>query len=115
MENYENLGTIGEGTYGVVLKCQHVENGQVVAIKKFKESDDDEQVRKTALREVRILKQLQHDNIVHLIEVFRMNGKLYLVFDFVERTILEDLERQPDGLAPAVVQRLMWQLLRAVR
>jgi hypothetical protein len=45
MENYENLGTIGEGTYGVVLKCRHKETGQIVAIKKFKESDEDEQVR----------------------------------------------------------------------
>ena len=65
MENYENLGTIGEGTYGVVLKCRHKETGQIVAIKKFKESDEDEQVRKTALREVRILKQLKHENIVN--------------------------------------------------
>ena len=56
MENYETLGTIGEGTYGVVLKARHKETGQIVAIKKFKESDEDEQVRKTALREVRILK-----------------------------------------------------------
>ena len=43
-------------TYGVVLKARHKETGQIVAIKKFKESDEDEQVRKTALREVRILK-----------------------------------------------------------
>ncbi len=47
------------------------------------------QVRKTALREVRILKQLKHDNIVNLIEVFRRNGQLYLVFEYVERTVLE--------------------------
>lgn len=40
----------------MVLKCRHKESGQIVAIKKFKESDEDEQVRKTALREVRILK-----------------------------------------------------------
>ena len=43
MENYEPLGTIGEGTYGVVLKARHKETGQIVAIKKFKESDEDEQ------------------------------------------------------------------------
>lgn len=43
-------------TYGVVIKARHKETGQIVAIKKFKESDEDEQVRKTALREVRILK-----------------------------------------------------------
>ncbi len=43
-------------TYGVVMKCRHKETGQIVAIKKFKESDEDEQVRKTAIREIRILK-----------------------------------------------------------
>ncbi len=41
---YESLGRIGEGTYGVVLKCRHKATGELVAIKKFKESDDDEQV-----------------------------------------------------------------------
>jgi len=43
-------------TYGVVLKARHKGTGQVVAIKKFKESDEDDQVKKTALREIRILK-----------------------------------------------------------
>ena len=114
MENYENLGTIGEGTYGVVLKCRHKETGQIVAIKKFKESDEDEQVRKTALREVRILKQLKHENIVNLIEVFRRKGKLYLVFEYVDRTILEDLEKHPDGLSKNAVKKIMWQLCRAL-
>ena len=93
MEAYELLGTIGEGTYGVVLKARHKESGQIVAIKKFKESDDTEEVRKTALREVRILKQLRHDNIVGLLEVFRRKRKLYLVFEYVESTLLQELER----------------------
>ncbi|KAG3223672.1 Cyclin-dependent kinase-like 2 [Phytophthora cactorum] len=114
MENYESLGTIGEGTYGVVLKCRHKATGQIVAIKKFKESDDDEQVKKTALREIKILKQLKHENIVSLLEVFRMKGKLYLVFEFVEKTILEEIERHPDGLDPLTLKNLMWQLVRAI-
>ena len=38
------------------MKCRHKETGQLVAIKKFKESDEDDQVKKTALREIRILK-----------------------------------------------------------
>ena len=29
MEKYENLGVIGEGSYGVVLRCKHKETGQV--------------------------------------------------------------------------------------
>ena len=44
LNNYESLGRIGEGTYGVVLKCRHRISGELVAIKKFKECDDDEQV-----------------------------------------------------------------------
>ena len=101
-------------TYGVVLKARHKETGQIVAIKKFKESDEDEQVRKTALREVRILKQLKHDNIVNLIEVFRRKSKLHLVFEYVERTILEDLERNPDGMDPIETKKCLWQLLRSI-
>lgn len=47
------------------------------------------QVRKTAMREVKLLKQCKHPNIVDLIEVFRRKQILYLVFDYVERTVLE--------------------------
>ncbi|RTL23998.1 MAG: hypothetical protein EKK49_21965, partial [Rhodocyclaceae bacterium] len=112
MENYETLGVIGEGTYGVVMKARHRETGQLVAIKKFKESDEDEQVRKTSLREVRVLKQLRHDNIISLLEVFRRKGKLYLVFEYVDKTILEVLEQRPNGLDENDVRRFTYQLLR---
>jgi len=43
--------------------------------------------------------QLKHDNIVNLIEVFRRKGKLHLVFEFVERTILEVSHEQALVLA----------------
>ena len=52
MNKYEVLGVVGEGAYGVVLKCRNKVTREVVAIKKFKESEDDEVVRKTTLREV---------------------------------------------------------------
>ena len=51
MNKYEVLGVVGEGAYGVVLRCRNKETNEVVAIKKFKESDDDEVLRKTTLRE----------------------------------------------------------------
>jgi cyclin-dependent kinase-like len=40
----------------MVMKCKHKDSGQIVAIKKFKESEDDLQIRKTAMREIRMLK-----------------------------------------------------------
>ena len=59
MEKYENLGLVGEGSYGMVMKCRHKESNQIVAIKKFIESEDDKMVKKIALREIRMLKVSQ--------------------------------------------------------
>lgn len=56
MEKYENLGLVGEGSYGMVMKCRHKEASQLVAIKKFLETENDKMVKKIALREVRMLK-----------------------------------------------------------
>ncbi|CAK4623631.1 hypothetical protein LEN26_019840, partial [Aphanomyces euteiches] len=114
MNKYEVLGIVGEGAYGVVLKCRNKENGEIVAIKKFKESEDDEVVRKTTLREVKLLKMLKHENIVNLKEAFRRKGKLYLVFEYVEKNLLEVLEEKPTGLDPELVRRYIYQLSRAI-
>lgn len=114
MNKYEVLGVVGEGAYGVVLKCRNKESGGVVAIKKFKESDDDEILKKTTLREVKILRLLKHANIVSLIEAFRRKGKLYLVFEYVEKNLLEVLEEQPQGLEPDLVRIYIYQLCQAI-
>ena len=114
MDNYEILEKIGEGTYGIVYKARHIETGKQVAIKKFKESYDDEYVRKTALREIRILKELKHDHVVNLIEVFRDQGKIILVFEYVDRTVLDEIESNPNGLKEIEAKKIIWQLLRSV-
>lgn len=114
MQNYEFLEKIGEGTYGEVYKARHEETGKQVAIKKFKDSYDDEYVRKTALREIRILKELKHDHVVNLIEVFRDQGKIMLVFEYVDHTVLDEIESNPNGLNELEAKKIIWQLLRAV-
>ena len=47
------------------------------------------QVRKTAIREVKVLQSVRHDNVVRLLDVFRLHRKLYLVFEYVEGTVLQ--------------------------
>ncbi|CAO2604352.1 Cyclin-dependent kinase-like 4 [Lemmus lemmus] len=97
MEKYEKLAKIGEGSYGVVFKCRNKSSGQVVAIKRFVESEEDPVVKKIALREIRMLKQLKHPNLVNLIEVFRRKRKMHLVFEYCDHTLLNELERNPNG------------------
>ena len=81
MNKYEVIGIVGEGAYGVVYKARNKETAEfgtsispnlpLVAIKKFKESDDDEIVKKTTMREVKMLRLLRHENIVQLKEAFK--------------------------------------------
>nr|XP_046175562.1 cyclin-dependent kinase-like 4 isoform X2 [Oncorhynchus gorbuscha] len=114
MEKYENLGMVGEGSYGMVMKCRHKENGRIVAVKKFLESEDDKTVKKIALREIKMLKQLRHENLVNLLEVWKKRRRWYLVFEFVERTVLDDLEQSPTGLDYSRLRRYVYQILRAI-
>ena len=60
MEKYEKISKIGEGSYGMVYKCKNKETKELVAIKKFMETEDDPLIRKIALREVKLLKVSWH-------------------------------------------------------
>jgi cyclin-dependent kinase-like len=75
----------------VVLKCRDIESSCFVAIKKFKEPDEEEHTKKTTMREVKILKMTGHPNIVELKEAFRKKGIVYLVFEYLENNLLEVL------------------------
>lgn len=118
MNKYELLGVVGEGAYGVVLKYRNKETNEVrkffiifqishifpkkkiyiVAIKKFKDTEDDEIVKKNTQREVRMLRMLKHENIVELKEAFRRKGRIYLVFEYIEKNLLEVIGTKPSGL-----------------
>lgn len=64
LNNYMKTDKLGEGTYGVVYKAKHTVTGEIVALKKIRLEGEDEGVPGTALREVSLLKELQHPNIV---------------------------------------------------
>ena len=124
MDKYDILGVVGEGkaqtgAYGVVLKAKNKETAELVAIKRFKESEEDEIVRKTIGREIKVLRMLKHENIVQLKQAFRKQGKLYLVFEYMDRNLLEALEEKPNGLGvffmqPEKVKNYIYQLCKAI-
>ena len=114
MQNkYEILGIVGEGAYGIVYKCRNKYTNEIVAIKKFKEIHDDI-VKKTMKRELKVLQKLKHENIVEFKEAFKNKSKLYLVFEYVEKNLLEVLEQYPNGLDQKIIKILIFQLCKAV-
>ncbi|KAM4826938.1 cyclin-dependent kinase-like 3 isoform 2-T9 [Thomomys bottae] len=113
MEMYETLGKVGEGSYGTVMKCKHKDTGQIVAIKIFYEKPE-KSVNKIATREVKFLKQFRHENLVNLIEVFKQKRKIHLVFEFIDHTILDELQHYCHGLESKRLRRYLFQILRAV-
>nr|XP_036871967.1 cyclin-dependent kinase-like 3 isoform X2 [Manis javanica] len=113
MEMYETLGKVGEGSYGAVMKGKHKDTGQIVAIKIFYEKPE-KSVNKIAAREIKFLKQFHHENLVNLIEVFRQKKKIHLVFEFIDHTVLDELQHYCHGLESKRLRRYLFQILRAI-
>ena len=67
MEKYDKREKIGEGTYGVVYKARERATGDLIALKKIRLDAEDEGVPSTAIREISLLKELQHTNIVRCV------------------------------------------------
>jgi len=58
------LEKLGEGTYGVVYKAQNKTTGEYVAMKKIRLEKEDDGVPSTAIREISLLKNIKHPNVV---------------------------------------------------
>jgi serine/threonine protein kinase len=63
-ETYEKLEKVGEGTYGVVYKARHIYSSEIVALKKIRLENEEEGMPSTAMREISLLNELKHPNIV---------------------------------------------------
>ena len=74
MEKYQKIEKIGEGTYGVVYKARNRVSGELVALKKIRLEAEDEGIPSTAIREISILKELQHPNIVRCVSCTRCSN-----------------------------------------
>lgn len=61
---YQKVEKIGEGTYGVVYKAKDKVTNETIALKKIRLEQEDEGVPSTAIREISLLKEMQHGNIV---------------------------------------------------
>ncbi|XP_065837996.1 cyclin-dependent kinase 1-like [Oscarella lobularis] len=113
MDNYLKIEKIGEGTYGVVYKGRNRQTGQLVALKKIRLTSEEEGVPSTAIREISLLKELQHPYVVKLEDVLHQESKLYLVFEFLQYDLKHYLDKLPDLqlVDPMLVKSYTYQIL----
>ena len=109
MNKYQILHACGEGFYGTVFKSRHKQSDTLVAIKQFKQKED-----YATKREIETLSKLKHPNIINLREVFREQGKLHMVFEFLDTDLLNALDKYPKGMPEKLVRIYMTQLCRAL-
>ena len=114
MEKYQKIEKIGEGTYGVVYKAKNRSTGELVALKKIRLEAEDEGIPSTAIREISILKELQHPNIVRLHDVIHTEKKLTLVFEYLDMDLKKFLDGSDNLLEGDQIQVLLYQLLRGI-
>ena len=102
VDTFEMVAQIGEGTYGQVYKAKDKATSEMVALKKVRLENEKEGFPITAVREIKILRQLNHRNIVNLKEIvtdkqdaldFRKDkGSFYLVFEYMDHDLMGLLE-----------------------
>lgn len=115
IDKYEKLEMIGEGTYGVVYKARDIETGEIFALKKIRLESEDEGIPSTAIREIALLKELQHPNIVRLVNVLHTDKKLTLVFEYLDQDLKRLLDTcGPAGLPESSVKSFLYQLLNGI-
>ncbi|XP_015675200.2 cyclin-dependent kinase 3 [Protobothrops mucrosquamatus] len=112
---FQKVEKIGEGTYGVVYKARNKQTGQLVALKKIRLDSETEGVPSTAIREISLLKELKHPNIVRLLDVVHNQKKLYLVFEYLNQDLKKYMDSSRTGELPlSLVKSYLYQLLQGV-
>lgn len=116
MEQYPKLEKIGEGTYGIVYKARDSETGNLVALKKIRLETEAEGVPSTAIREITVLKELEHPHIVKLLDVVHVDKKIYLVFEYLTQDLkkLLDSPGNHSGLSEKEVKSYLSQMLKGI-
>ncbi|KAG8276536.1 Cyclin-dependent kinase catalytic subunit [Homalodisca vitripennis] len=113
LDKFAKFEKIGEGTYGVVYKAKD-NNGTEVALKKIRIDTDGEGIPSTAIREISLLKDLNHVNIVKLQDVIVRETKIFLVFEYLFMDLKKYMDRVLFDFDPKLVKSYMHQLLQGL-
>lgn len=105
MDKYLKIEKLGEGTYGIVYKAQNKDSGEIVALKRIRLDNEEEGIPCTAVREISLLRELRHDNVVKLLDILHTEKKLTLVFEYLDSDLKKWLDTIPSMVDPLTVDQ----------
>jgi cyclin-dependent kinase len=116
-DRYQIISKLGEGAYGNVYLAEDLKNKNMkVAVKQLKSSSVEEGVPISSLREISLLKELSHVNIVKLMDVVHLQNNIVLVFEYVETDLKMMLKKNKNkGLEPKLYKSFLYQLLKGIQ
>lgn len=115
---FKQLEKLGNGTYATVYKGLNNTTGTFVALKEVK-LDSEDGTPSTAIREISLLRELKHENIIVLYDVIHTENKLILVFEYMDNDLRKCMDskttgNQPKGLELHLVKYFQWQLFEGL-
>ncbi|KAJ5078339.1 cyclin-dependent kinase 10 [Anaeramoeba ignava] len=120
-DKYKLNGIIGEGSYGVVYQAYHTETSKYAAIKEYKKPKrgSDVGIMLSTIREIKLLKELNHEHIVKIEDIFcdTNERKLFIAFEYAEHDLIDILDfykKQKMLMPEIIVKSLMWQILNGI-
>ena len=82
-----NESVVGSGTYGKVFKAIHVYTKDLAALKKIRMDGEKDGFPVTAVREIKLLQSLKHENVVSLQEVMVEHNDCFMVFEYLSHDL----------------------------
>ncbi|XP_014115662.1 PREDICTED: cyclin-dependent kinase 12 isoform X2 [Pseudopodoces humilis] len=124
VDKFDIIGIIGEGTYGQVYKAKDKDTGELVALKKVRLDNEKEGFPITAIREIKILRQLIHRSVVNMKEIVtdkqdaldfkKDKGAFYLVFEYMDHDLMGLLESGLVHFSEDHIKSFMKQLMEGL-
>lgn len=107
--------SLTHGPSSQVYKGRNRQTGEIVALKEI-HLDSEEGTPSTAIREISLMKELKHENIVALHDVIHTENKLMLVFEFMDGDLKKymDTHGERGALKPQIIKSFMYQLLKGI-
>jgi cyclin-dependent kinase 7 len=115
MENYKVMKALGSGTWGVVHMAEQKGTGRIVAVKKIKSEKPEEGINFTAVREIKLLRDFHHENIIELVDCFTTPDlAICLVYECAYTDLEKILANKAIPIGLADVKQHLLSLLTAI-